>query len=77
TNIVAAHPQGESLIHQADLSTNVCIVFGHEGLGVSKAILEVCTSHVAIPMENETDSLNVANASAVFLYEAHKQRFEM
>ena len=74
TNIVAAHPQGQSSIHQTDLSTNVCVVFGHEGLGISKTILEVCTNHVAIPMENDTDSLNVANASAVFLYEARKQR---
>ncbi len=74
TNIIAAHPLGRSSIHRVNLSTNICVVLGHEGLGVSKGILEVCTDHVAIPMENETDSLNVANASAVFLYEAHKQR---
>lgn len=74
TTVIAAHPHEQSSIHQTDLSQNTCIVFGHEGLGISKEILDVCSKHVAIPMENETDSLNVSSASAVFLYEAHKQR---
>jgi tRNA G18 (ribose-2'-O)-methylase SpoU len=77
TTVLAAHPYEQFSIHQTNFLENVCIVLGHEGLGVSKDILDVCTNHVAIPMENETDSLNVASASAVFLYEAHKQRYEM
>ncbi len=74
TEIIAAHPHDESSIYQCDLTGNICIVLGHEGLGVSSPILDVCTQRIAIPMENNTDSLNVASASAVFLYEARKQR---
>ena len=74
TEIVAAHPHEQTSIHQSDFTKNTCIVLGHEGLGVSQEILDVCTKRIAIPMENNTDSLNVASASAVFLYEARKQR---
>lgn len=71
---IAAHPHGNRGIHGFDFSGDICLVFGNEGTGVSPAILEVCAERVAIPMMNETDSLNVASASAVVLYEARKQR---
>ncbi len=74
TNIIAAHPDEQSTIHNTNFMGNTCIVFGNEGEGISDKILKVCSSHVAIPMMNGTDSLNVASASAVFLYEARKQR---
>lgn len=73
-NIIAAHAHDHSLIHDCSFSGNVCIVLGNEGEGISNDILSVCTERVTIPMANNTDSLNVANASAVFLYEADKQR---
>jgi len=74
TKSIAAHPHGTSSIYGLNFKTNACIVLGHEGLGVSRKVLEACTEHAAIPMLNGTDSLNVASASAVFLYEAAKQR---
>jgi TrmH family RNA methyltransferase len=49
-------------------------VLGNEGEGISETILNACDVSVTIPMMNGTDSLNVASASAVFLYEASKQR---
>jgi tRNA G18 (ribose-2'-O)-methylase SpoU len=74
TRIIAAHPHEQTSIHFAAVSGNICIVFGNEGEGISQTVLEVCDKYVAIPMMNGTDSLNVASASAVFLYEARKQR---
>lgn len=74
TKIIAAHPHEESVITKTDFTGNICIVLGNEGDGVSAGILDACTHHIAIPMMNGTDSLNVASASAVFLYEASKQR---
>jgi tRNA G18 (ribose-2'-O)-methylase SpoU len=71
---IAAHPHEHPTIYKSDLSGNICIVVGNEGEGISPKILDACVEHVAIPMLNETDSLNVASASAVFLYEAVKQR---
>ena len=74
TKVVAAHLQEQFSIHSVDLSGNICIVLGNEGDGISKNVLQVCDMHVTIPMMNGTDSLNVGSASAVFLYEARKQR---
>ena len=73
-SIVAAHPHGEHTIYQCGLAGNVCIVLGNEGGGISAEVLDVCTELVAVPMMYGTDSLNVASASAVFLFEARRQR---
>lgn len=74
TRIIAAHPRGRKSIQEADFLGNICIVFGNEGEGISEEVLSVCDQTIGIPMLNETDSLNVSSASAVFLYEARKQR---
>ncbi len=74
TKICAAHPHERKLIHETDISGNLCIIFGNEGNGISKQILEVCDEHISIPMSNEIDSINVASASAVFLYEIQKRK---
>jgi tRNA G18 (ribose-2'-O)-methylase SpoU len=47
----------------------VVLVAGHEGDGLSDAALDACTHRARIPMMNEVDSLNVATATAIALYE--------
>jgi tRNA G18 (ribose-2'-O)-methylase SpoU len=47
----------------------VVVVVGHEGEGLSEAALGACTHHARIPMMNNVDSLNVATAAAIALYE--------
>ena len=73
--IFAAHPHtDEQRIQRTDFSGNCCLVFGNEGSGISSQVLSACDTHVAIPMQSGVDSLNVASASAVFLYEVMRQR---
>ncbi len=73
--VIAAHPQEEGkTIAKANLEGDCCVVFGSEGSGLSEQVLEFCDDIVAIPMSNNVDSLNVASASAVFLYEGFRQR---
>jgi tRNA G18 (ribose-2'-O)-methylase SpoU len=73
--IIAAHPHTDKkTIMEGSFNTDVCIVFGSEGYGISPAILESCDETLAIPMPAAIDSLNVASAAAVFLYEANRQR---
>jgi len=72
---VAAHPAaGGRTLAQADFSRDCCLVFGNEGHGISPEVLAACDEAVAIPMPPRVDSLNVATAAAVFLYEASRQR---
>jgi tRNA G18 (ribose-2'-O)-methylase SpoU len=73
--IVAAHPHAEEQsIQRMDFTGHCCIVFGSEGDGISPRVLSACDITSAIPMQLGVDSLNVASASAVFLYEVMRQR---
>ena len=72
--IIATTPAGEESLPDLNFSGDVCLVFGNEGRGVSKQVLDKADVHAAIPMRNSTDSLNVGSSSAVFLYEISKRR---
>jgi tRNA G18 (ribose-2'-O)-methylase SpoU len=71
--VVGAHLAGSTPLSKADLTGPVCIVFGNEESGLSDSVRDLSDILVAIPMHNQTDSLNVASAAAVFLYEASRQ----
>jgi tRNA G18 (ribose-2'-O)-methylase SpoU len=47
----------------------IAILFGNEAQGLSAEHIALCDRRVTIPMKLGTDSLNVAIAAAVFLYE--------
>jgi tRNA G18 (ribose-2'-O)-methylase SpoU len=47
----------------------VCAVFGHEVQGIGAAVLDRCDVHVRIPTLGMKQSLNVATAGGVVLYE--------
>lgn len=47
----------------------VCVAFGHEVDGLSANLLQLCDTHVRIPMLGLKHSLNVASAGAVVMYE--------
>ena len=72
---LAAHPHTDQrLLPDADLAGDCCVILGSEGEGIRPVVLEACDEKVAIPMQSGVDSLNVGNASAVFFYEAWRQR---
>jgi TrmH family RNA methyltransferase len=48
-------------------------VFGHEGQGVAKALLDRCDLTVRIAQPGGEESLNVAAAAAICLYEGLRQ----
>ncbi len=74
TTIIVADSNAPMAIQQADFSGNICIVLGNEDEGVSPEVHAAATNRVRIPMHKGTDSLNVASASAVLLYQASKNR---
>lgn len=69
----AAHPHPKSVdIRNASFADKSCIVLGAEGHGISQDILDLCDEFITIPMKEGVDSLNVASASAVMLWEMFK-----
>ncbi|MDA7916372.1 RNA methyltransferase [Verrucomicrobia bacterium] len=72
---VACHPRPDcKSIDEVDFKQDTCVVLGSEGLGIRESVLESCTVYSAIPINPEIDSLNVANAAAIYFYEAQRQR---
>jgi len=55
----------------------VCVLFGHEVDGLSAELLNVCDTHVRIPMLGLKHSLNVASAGAVVMYELLRKYREL
>lgn len=75
THCLAADAHANDIsIQDADLKRNICIVLGAEGSGIRKPVLEVCSEKITIPISDRIDSLNVASASAVFLWEVSRRR---
>jgi RNA methyltransferase, TrmH family len=50
--------------------------FGSEGGGLSAAVLAQCAQRVRIPMQHEVESLNVAAAAAVCLFERRRRTIQ-
>ena len=72
---LAAHPRPDAKkLHAVDLRDDCCLVFGAEGPGLTAEVLAACDDMVEISMPSHMNSLNVAAATAVFLYEASRQR---
>ncbi len=72
---LAAHPRCDARkLASVNLRGDCCLVFGAEGPGLTAEILAVCDDMVEIPMPSHMNSLNVAVAAGIFLYEAMRQR---
>ncbi len=65
---------GAPSLHDTDLRAPRLWVFGGEGDGVSAAVAETLTQWVGIPQSSAVESLNVAAAAAVCLFEQRRQR---
>jgi len=63
-------------LFEMDLRGAVGFAFGNEGAGLSEA-LRACTSPFSIPMSENVESLNVAAAAAVCLFERVRQRAQL
>lgn len=72
--VAATTPHTGSLYTEADLTGPLAIVMGSEQHGLSGTWLNACDQPIRIPMAGQADSLNVAMATLVTLFEAVRQR---
>jgi TrmH family RNA methyltransferase len=71
---VAATPDTENLHWSADYTQATALLFGSESDGLTDYWLNEADKRIRIQMNGRADSLNVAAAAAVCLYEARRQR---
>ena len=71
---VATTPAATALYSDSDLTGALAIVMGSEQYGLSEFWLKNADLPVRIPMAGQADSLNVAMAALITLFEAVRQR---
>jgi RNA methyltransferase, TrmH family len=72
--VIAATPHAEALFTEVDLRQPVAIAVGTEQYGLSERWMAAADVRVRIPMFGQADSLNVATATTLMLYEVVRQR---
>jgi len=72
--LVATTPDAVTPYTAVDLTGPVAIVMGSEAEGLSAQWLAAADERVVIPMFGQADSLNLATATALLLYEVVRQR---
>jgi TrmH family RNA methyltransferase len=72
--LVATSSHAENVLHQVNLPALCAWVMGHEGQGVGEALMARCALTVRIPQPGGEESLNVAAAAAVCLYESLRRQ---
>jgi RNA methyltransferase, TrmH family len=72
--VVAAVGHAHTPMHEVNFTKPTLIVLGGEGQGLPPALLDSADVVVSIPMTPPVESLNVAVAAALLVYEARRQR---
>ena len=71
---VAATELGGEDFYAACPRRHAVLVIGSEGQGVSAAVREAATHHLALPMRGGAESLNAAVAAGIMMYEMARER---
>lgn len=71
---MAASPHSEKIYTDLDMSGSIAVIVGAEQYGLSKFWMDNAEYTVKIPMLGKIDSLNVATAATIILYEAARQK---
>ncbi|MEM8778856.1 MAG: RNA methyltransferase [Cyanobacteria bacterium P01_G01_bin.49] len=72
-NIIATLPNVTKTYWELELTKPTLILLGNEGAGLSEALVNLADEKVTIPLSKGVESLNVAIASALILYERKRQ----
>ncbi len=74
--IIATLPTATQTYWQVDFCRPTLVLLGNEGAGLSPAVAALADAGVTIPVQPGVESLNVAIAAALILYEVKRQRQE-
>ena len=71
--VIATTSKATQTYWDVDFSQPSLILLGNEGAGLSSELIDLANIQIKIPLANQVESLNVAIASALLLYEARRQ----
>ncbi|HEY9758135.1 MAG TPA: RNA methyltransferase [Oculatellaceae cyanobacterium] len=71
---VLLEPTAKKTIFDLDMNQSLAFVFGNEGHGFSRNTLDTVQERLQIPMQNDTESLNVSISAAILLFEWSRRR---
>jgi TrmH family RNA methyltransferase len=74
--VVATVPTAEKTYWEVDFQQPTLILLGNEGAGLSSNLTALADEWVKIPLEGGVESLNVAIAASLLLYEAKRKKGE-
>ena len=74
--ILAMDADGDADLYEQDLSDPVTFVFGNEAWGLPKEVASLADATVRVPIRGRAESLNLAAAATVCLFEWERQRRE-
>lgn len=66
--IVGTSDKAEMDYTDVDYNTNIALVIGSEGKGISRLVKENCDYLVSLPMKGQVNSLNASVATGIFIY---------
>ncbi len=72
--VVATLPSATATYWEVDWCKPTLILLGNEGAGLSPSLAAMADRRVKIPLSPDVESLNVAIAAALMLYEARRQK---
>ena len=76
-DVVGTHLEGAEDFRKVGYRAPVLLVMGSEGPGLSEPMASACTRLVKIPMAGSLDSLNLAVATALMLYEIRRPELKL
>jgi TrmH family RNA methyltransferase len=74
--VLASAADGARTIHEVDLTGGVAVLFGNEARGLPAGVRAAADDTVRIPIHGLAESLNLAAAASVVLFESARQRVE-
>ncbi len=72
--VLAATLDARQSLYECDLRQNIALLLGNEGAGIQPQLQRQANLCFLIPMPGKVESLNVAAAAAICLFEAVRQR---
>lgn len=72
--VVGTDADTTQTIHEIEVDTDLCIVIGSEGKGISRLVKLNCDYIVKIPMDGHVNSLNASVSAALVIYEVYRKR---